>query len=198
MIDDRVCIFYIADRVQDIVNGETTAEEFLKELNHNIGVNARWKRNNPDALVADLPPIDGKKSGRKDWLSKHDRKHLEEWKKKNPKFNENNIPKKLLRKLIWMHLREVRRKEDLNQVQLAQAVDLKQGTISHIENGRTVPSPEVQLQIAHALGYELEELIELMKISIDWYKYEDVIADYIKEQRANGASSRPSIRSLGV
>ena len=38
MIDDRVCIFYIADRVQDIVNGETTAEEFLKELNHNIGV----------------------------------------------------------------------------------------------------------------------------------------------------------------
>ena len=198
MIDDRVCIFYIADRVQDIVNGETTAEEFLKELNHNIGVNARWKRNNPDALVADLPPIDGKKSGRKDWLSKHDREHLEEWKKKNPKFNENNIPKKLLRKLIWMHLREVRRKEDLNQVQLAQAVDLKQGTISHIENGRTVPSPEVQLQIAHALGYELEELIELMKNSIDWYKYEDVIADYIKEQRANGASSRPSIRSLGV
>ena len=198
MIDDRVCIFYITDRVQDIVNGETTAEEFLKELNHNIGVTARWKRNNPDALVADLPPIDGKKSGRKDWLSKHDRKHLEEWKKKNPKFNENNIPKKLLRKLIWMHLREVRRKEDLNQVQLAQAVDLKQGTISHIENGRTVPSPEVQLQIAHALGYELEELIELMKNSIDWYKYEDVIADYIKEQRANGASSRPSIRSLGV
>ena len=198
MIDDRGCIFYIADRVQDIVNGETTAEEFLKELNHNIGVTARWKRNNPDALVADLPPIDGKKSGRKDWLSKHDRKHLEEWKKKNPKFNENNIPKKLLRKLIWMHLREVRRKEDLNQVQLAQAVDLKQGTISHIENGRTVPSPEVQLQIAHALGYELEELIELMKNSIDWYKYEDVIADYIKEQRANGASSRPSIRSLGV
>ena len=97
-----------------------------------------------------------------------------------------------------MQLREIRIQEDLNQVQLAQAVDLKQGTISRIENGRTVPSPEVQLQIAHALGYELEELIELMKNSIDWYKYEDVIADYIKEQRANGASSRPSIRSLGV
>jgi len=197
-MDDRVCIFYIADRVQDIVNGETTAEEFLKELNHNIGVNARWKRNNPDALVADLPPIDGKKRGRKDWLSNHDREHLEEWKKKNPKFNENNIPKKLLRRLIWMQLREIRKFNNLNQNELAKEVDFTQVSISHVENGRSVPSPEVQLRIANVLGYELEELIELMKNSIDWYKYEEVIADYIKEQRANGASSRPSIRSLGV
>ena len=198
MIDDRVCIFYIADRVQDIVNGETTAEEFLKELNHNIGVNARWKRNNPDALVADLPPIKPAKRGRKDWLSKHDREHLEEWKKKNPKFNENNIPKTILRRLIWMHLRYVRKKENFNQAQLAQAVDLHQGTISHIENGRMVPSPEVQLQIAHALGYGLEELIEILKNSIDWYKQEEVIAAYIKALRANGASSRPSLRNLKV
>ena len=198
MIDDRVCIFYIADRVQDIVNGETTAEEFLKELNHNIGVNARWKRNNPDALVADLPPIKPAKRGRKDWLSKRERGDLEKWKKKNPKFNENNIPKTLLRRLIWMHLRHVRTKENFNQAQLAQAVDLHQGTISHIENGRMVPSPEVQLQIAHALGYGLEELIEILKNSIDWYKQEEVIATYIKELRANGASSRPSIRSLKV
>tara|TARA_R100000908_G_C3676345_1_gene97013 strand:+ start:410 stop:625 length:216 start_codon:yes stop_codon:yes gene_type:complete len=58
MIDDRICLFYVADRVQEIVNGEGAAEEFLRELNHNIGVNTRWKRNNPDALTADLPPID--------------------------------------------------------------------------------------------------------------------------------------------
>ena len=65
MIDDRICIFYVADRVQEIVNGETKPDEFLHELNHNIGVNARWKRNNPDALTADLPPIDPpKKRGR--------------------------------------------------------------------------------------------------------------------------------------
>jgi hypothetical protein len=65
MIDDRICIFYVADRVQGIVDGECTADEVLAELNHNIGVNARWKRNNPDALVADLPPIDPpKKRGR--------------------------------------------------------------------------------------------------------------------------------------
>ena len=58
MIDDRICIFYVADRVQEIVDGDTKPEEFLRELNHNISVNARWKRNNPDALTADLPPID--------------------------------------------------------------------------------------------------------------------------------------------
>tara|TARA_R100001440_G_scaffold15323_1_gene26028 strand:+ start:276 stop:872 length:597 start_codon:yes stop_codon:yes gene_type:complete len=198
MIDDRICIFYVADRIQDIVNKKSTAEEVLAEMIHNIGVNTRIKRNDPDALVADLPPIKPAKRVRKDWLSKHDREHLEEWKKKNPKFNENNIPKTILRRLIWMQLREIRRKEHFNQAELAQAVNLHQGTISHVENGRSVPSPEVQLQIANALGYELEDLIELMKNSIDWYKYEDVIADYIKELRANGASSRPSIRSLGV
>ena len=198
MIDDRVCLFYVADRIQSIVDGETTAEEVLAEMNHNIGVNARIKRNNPDALVADLPPIKPAKRGRKDWLSKNDRKHLEKWKQKNPKFNENNIPKTILRRLIWMHLRYVRKKENFNQAQLAQAVDLHQGTISHIENGRMVPSPEMQLQIAHALGYGLEELIEILKNSIDWYKQEEVIATYIKELRANGASSRPSIRSLKV
>jgi|TARA_R100000234_G_scaffold95082_1_gene63355 hypothetical protein len=64
MIDDRICIFYIADRVQDVVDGDSTAEELLAELNHNIGINARIKRNDPDALVADLPPIK-KQRGRK-------------------------------------------------------------------------------------------------------------------------------------
>ena len=64
MIDDRICLFYIADRVQDVVDGDSTAEELLAELNHNIGINARIKRNDPDALVADLPPIK-KKRGRK-------------------------------------------------------------------------------------------------------------------------------------
>ena len=66
MIDDRICIYYVADRVQEIRDGEAKAEDFLRELNHNIGVNARIKRNDPDALVADLPPIDPpRKKGRK-------------------------------------------------------------------------------------------------------------------------------------
>jgi|TARA_R110002012_G_scaffold303380_1_gene505128 hypothetical protein len=65
MIDDRICIYYVADRVQEIRDGEAKIEDFLSELNHNIGVNARWKRNNPDALVADLPPIDAPRTKRK-------------------------------------------------------------------------------------------------------------------------------------
>jgi len=65
MMDDRVCLFYVADRLQDIVDKESTAEEFLRELNHNIGVNARWKRNNPDALAPDLTSIKGIRKPRK-------------------------------------------------------------------------------------------------------------------------------------
>jgi predicted RNA-binding protein Jag len=50
MIDDRTCIFYVADRVEEIAksaNPTKKAQDFLKELNHNIGVNARVKRKNP-------------------------------------------------------------------------------------------------------------------------------------------------------
>ena len=66
MIDDRICIYYVADRVQEIRDGKAKAEDFLRELNHNIGVNARIKRNDPDAFVADLPPVHTpKKRGRK-------------------------------------------------------------------------------------------------------------------------------------
>lgn len=65
MIDDRVCLFYVADRLQDIVDGEITAEELLREITYTIGGNARWKRNNPDELIADLPPTKGKAKGRK-------------------------------------------------------------------------------------------------------------------------------------
>ena len=65
MIDDRICLFYIADRIQDIVDKKSTAEEVLAEMNYNIGVNARIKRNNPEELISDLPPSGPKKKGRK-------------------------------------------------------------------------------------------------------------------------------------
>ncbi len=65
MVDDRICIFYVADRVQEIGDGEEKPGDLLRGLKHNIGVNTRWKRNNPEALTADLPPIDTpKKRGR--------------------------------------------------------------------------------------------------------------------------------------
>jgi len=62
MIDDRICIFYVADRVEDITKSQNPAkkaEDFLKEMNHNIGINARRKRNNPPP-----PPQAKKQRGR--------------------------------------------------------------------------------------------------------------------------------------
>ena len=59
MIDDRICIFYVADRVEDIAKSQNPAkkaEDFLKEMNHNIGVNTRTKRKNSESVVVDLPP----------------------------------------------------------------------------------------------------------------------------------------------
>lgn len=67
MVDDRICIFYVANYVEDICKEQrklkeklyegmeplerlknpyplNEAEKFLKELNHNIGVNVRLKK----------------------------------------------------------------------------------------------------------------------------------------------------------
>ena len=43
---------------------------------------------------------------------------------------------------MWMQLQKVRK--DKNQKHLADAVDLKQVTISHVENSGTIPSPQAQ------------------------------------------------------
>lgn len=54
LIDDRVCMFYVTDRVESIWksdNPKKEALEFLSEMNHNIGVNTRIKRNTPEKFV---------------------------------------------------------------------------------------------------------------------------------------------------
>jgi len=63
MIDDRVCIYYMIDRIEGIKSDDGLAE-LRDELLRNLGVNARHKHKNPDALVADLPPIKSAKKGR--------------------------------------------------------------------------------------------------------------------------------------
>ena len=133
-------------------------------------------------------------------LSKVDREVISKWKKNNPKFNENNVPKSLMDKLIWMQLKKVRKSSYFNQNNLAQAVDLKQVTISHVENGRAKPSLEAQERIANALNYDLEDLIETMKNLIDWSEHEDAIAKDIELQEKNvpAKNRRYSLRKLGV
>jgi len=75
MIDDRICIFYVADRVEQICKQQRQlieklresmdtkellkdtydlheAENFLTELNHNIGVNIRRQREDASEKAA--------------------------------------------------------------------------------------------------------------------------------------------------
>ena len=133
-------------------------------------------------------------------LSEVDRKAISEWKKKNPKFNENNVPKKLMSKLIWMQLGAVRKENGYTQNVLADAANVKQVTISHFEHGRTKPSPETQERIANALGYELNELIEILKNSIDWNEHEYAIKKYmrLREDKVPVREARHSLRKVGV
>ena len=133
-------------------------------------------------------------------LSKVDRKAISEWKKKNPKFNENNVPQKLMNKLIWMQLGAVRKENGYTQNVLADAANVKQVTISHFEHGRTKPSPETQERIANALGYELNELIEILKNSIDWNEHEYAIRKYmrLREDKVPAREARHSLRKVGV
>lgn len=63
MIDDRVCIYYMIDRIEGIKSDDGLLE-LRDELLRNLGVNARHKHKNPDALVADLPPIKSDKKGK--------------------------------------------------------------------------------------------------------------------------------------
>jgi hypothetical protein len=51
------------DRIEGIKSDDGLAE-LRDELLRNLGVNARHKHKNPDALVADLPPIKPAKKGR--------------------------------------------------------------------------------------------------------------------------------------
>jgi hypothetical protein len=45
-IDDRICMFYIAERIKDVVTSDNPREEaveLLTEMHHNIGVNTRMR-----------------------------------------------------------------------------------------------------------------------------------------------------------
>lgn len=102
--------------------------------------------------------------------------------KETPRFSPSNIPTDLLGKLVWMQLQKVRKDKGYTQSILADAVDLKQVTISHVENGRTIPSPQAQTRIAMALGYELGDLLDEMMDSVDWSAHEDAIEEEMKSR----------------
>jgi len=55
-------------------------------------------------------------------------------------------------------VRELRQERDLTQRQLAQAADVNETWVSHIEAGRTNPAWGTVARLAAALGIELSEL----------------------------------------
>lgn len=118
--------------------------------------------------------------------------------KGTPKFSPSNIPTKLTGKLVWMQLQKVRKDKGYTQNTLADAVDLKQVSISHVENGRTVPSPQAQARIATALGYDLGDLLDEMMDLIDWCEHEDAIEAEMKlrARRTPARERRYSLRRV--
>lgn len=57
-------------------------------------------------------------------------------------------------------LREFRTKKGLMQIQLADEIGCKQGTVAHYENGLCHPSLYVAIRLARALNTTVEELFE--------------------------------------
>ena len=61
---------------------------------------------------------------------------------------------------ITNNIREIRKKNGLNQIELAERVNVGQSAISQIENGQRTPSVKLLYKMAQALKVSVEELIE--------------------------------------
>ncbi|KIC94367.1 helix-turn-helix transcriptional regulator [Flavihumibacter solisilvae] len=58
-------------------------------------------------------------------------------------------------------VKEARQKKELTQVQLAELVNVSRQTIISIETNRYIPSVELSLKLAKALGKKVEDLFAL-------------------------------------
>jgi len=61
------------------------------------------------------------------------------------------------------HLKEVRTKKQLTQIQLAELVNVSRQSIISIETNRYIPSVLLSLKLAQVLEMNVEELFELEK-----------------------------------
>ncbi len=62
-------------------------------------------------------------------------------------------------KEVAFNLKEVRRKKNITQVELAEKLGIHQQTISRYESGGKVPQVDTAALIAEALGVTLDELV---------------------------------------
>lgn len=81
---------------------------------------------------------------------------------------------------IGIRIREVRKERDMTQEQLAEAVGVGTTHISHIENGHTIPSVQVLIDIINVLGCSADKLLcievaEARPVFNNWLT--DLVAD---------------------
>lgn len=62
--------------------------------------------------------------------------------------------------MLRLRLREMRKSRGMTQTQLANAVGIKQPSLSSLENGVTEPALKTLIKLAKALECSLDELVD--------------------------------------
>tara|TARA_A100000171_G_scaffold45830_1_gene50016 strand:- start:308 stop:484 length:177 start_codon:yes stop_codon:yes gene_type:complete len=58
-MEDRICMFYVIRRIKGIINQTEKADDFLKELTYNVGINAIHRHETPEVKKRGRPKKDG-------------------------------------------------------------------------------------------------------------------------------------------
>ena len=88
------------------------------------------------------------------------------------------------------HIRTLRKKKKWSVYDLAKAIERTPGYISKIEARGEIPSPDMILKLAHALGADVETLVEVAKkekseevTEVVKQKYDTAFALYRRSKR---------------
>lgn len=67
-------------------------------------------------------------------------------------------------------IHELRRARKMSQSELAEAVGVRRETLSHLENGKYVPSLKLAMDVAKVFGKTVEEVFEFVEEDEDAIK----------------------------
>ena len=71
---------------------------------------------------------------------------------------------------LYLKIKEVRQKKEITQKDLAERIGIDYQTISAYENYRQIPSLERAIQIAHALGVTMDDLVDMDRYISDYHE----------------------------
>ncbi len=80
--------------------------------------------------------------------------------------------------LLGKRIKELRKAQKISQQQLAEAANIDQRSLSHIECGDTFPSKAL-LELAQALRVDLKELFDFEHLAINTYDMKQFIINEI-------------------